>query len=259
MLAYQQSTDSLTRRRSVSLHIRRKLSPDVGLLPSLKRSVRLGCTDRRKVNLGSELTDHSPPKWSHGGHAFLRELAKRVVTQAPTLCEREVRRLVRFRLLLALHELIKGLGDNRLAQSTLILLGRLAHDAARAEVAVAVPIGPLPPLWSLYSCRLAAWVVITFPITRAAAIVFANRLSLPMSSSRRSRVWRSAEKQILPRYFSSRSLRALLQPFLQSPAESAMTLVDHRCASHLVQCIDLLDDSMRDPVALGLVLGLLDF
>ena len=170
MLAYQQSTDSLTRRRSVSLHIRRKLSPDVGLLPSLKRSVRLGCTDRRKVNLGSELTDHSPPKWSHGGHAFLRELAKRVVTQALTLREREVRR-----------------PDNRLPQRALVLLQvcRLAHDAARAEVAVAVPIGPLPPLWSLYSCRLAAWVVITFPITRKpeVAMVFANRLSLPMSSS----------------------------------------------------------------------------
>ena len=73
--------------------------------------------------------DHSPPnllKWLHGGHAFLRELAKRVVTRALTLREREVRRL------------------NRLPQRALVLLGRLAHDAARAEAPTVLVVAFVP-------------------------------------------------------------------------------------------------------------------
>ena len=49
--------------------------------------------------------------------------------------------------------------------------------------------------------------------------------------------------------------------FLEKPARLLAVagrvgddLVDHICASHLVQCLDVLDDLMRDPVALGLVL-----
>jgi hypothetical protein len=67
--------------------------------------------------------------------------------------------------------------------------------------------------------------------------------------------------QILLRYFSFRSLRAffrLLALRLAVAGRVGDDLVDHicQCASHLVQChgLDVLDDFMRDPVALGLVL-----
>ena len=153
-----------------------------------------------------------------------------MVTQALTLREREVSRLVRLRLLLALHELIEGLGDNRLPQSFLVLLGQ-----------------PNPHMMQhvLYSCRMAAWFEITFPITRTVAMVFANRLSLPMSSSSRSTV-RAAQA------VTQIDLAAVL--FLWKPARLLAVAgrvgddqVDHLCASHLVQCISarrLMQDSV---------------
>jgi hypothetical protein len=86
-----------------------------------------------------------------------------------------------------------------------------------------------PPFLSLYSCRMAAWFEITFPITRTVAMVFANRLSLPMSSSSRSRV-RAAQA------VTKIDLAAVL--FLWKPARLLAVAgrvgddqVDHLCAS----------------------------
>ena len=78
-----------------------------------------------------------------------------------------------------------------------------------------------------------------------------------MSSSSRSRVCAAqAETQNVPRYLTCKKPARLIAVAGRVGFDD---VVDHHCASNLVQCIDVLDDFMRDPVALGLVLGLVHF